>query len=604
MLFLPTISVLKNAGRGSLDFEMLKDTSFVGDVTTVFSGYTYGSVSSYGAVALFCGGLAFVLAISIILNKGIDIFKRVWLLIGLFFSILIFYWHPLFVVFSMFKDASSYWYRYSYVAIFMILFLALYNNDITKERKQFHRIFIGTLISSGVILIFGVKIDKARLVATVIIMTAIGVLYVFYRSKKNRGKMARVMLSISLLAVGALDLFINANFLVNSYHDADVDDYKSYHNTQSSIIADIKNLDNSYYRISQTKYYGGVNYNEALSYNYWSISGYTSSPDDNQRSFLERLGYRKNGENFNYTSAPVLATDSLLGVKYILSPYSINGLEKLHSTEGTDKETYINPYALPMAFTYNGKTGEQEIEWNENPFEYTNELYTSLFDIQDNIYTPIDYDIEKEENSHNLNITLHSEKFNACALYGNIPYYASSKTKIYANDTFITSYACWNSPSVFYIPNNNESEITIRIETDSDSLNIDNIQFYALNFDVLGECAKNANSEIADQIYINNNEVYVKISDGNYNQHLLLSIPADKGWYIYRNGQLLSDVDTVGGCLYSIDLVDGENEIYMVYHVPRMKAGIVLSVVAVAIIILYALSGRRGLIFLKKNKKE
>ena len=41
-----------------------------------------------------------------------------------FLSILLIYWFPFYTVFSLFKNVSSYWYRYSYINIFGILFVA------------------------------------------------------------------------------------------------------------------------------------------------------------------------------------------------------------------------------------------------------------------------------------------------------------------------------------------------------------------------------------------------------------------------------------------------------------------------------------------------
>lgn len=96
-----------------------------------------------------------------------------------------------------------------------------------------------------------------------------------------------------------------------------------------------------------------ANYDEAFGFNYRSIAGYTSSPDDNQRDFLEHLGYRKCGENMNITNASIIGADSLLSVKYILSPYRINGLQKISSIKSKGrKKAYRNPYALPFALIY------------------------------------------------------------------------------------------------------------------------------------------------------------------------------------------------------------------------------------------------------------
>lgn len=55
----------------------------------------------------------------------------------------------------------------------------------------------------------------------------------------------------------------------------------------------------------------------------------------------------------NVVNTSVLGADSILGVKYVLSSYDIPGLKKLENIEpGNGKSVYYNPYALPVAFTY------------------------------------------------------------------------------------------------------------------------------------------------------------------------------------------------------------------------------------------------------------
>ena len=88
-------------------------------------------------------------------------------------------------------------------------------------------------------------------------------------------------------------------------------------------ISEIKEKDPSLYRISQTltrdestNDYGITSmYNDALAYNYWSISGYTSSPDGRQLALLQNFGYPVWGDCLNSTNTSILPADSLLGVK-------------------------------------------------------------------------------------------------------------------------------------------------------------------------------------------------------------------------------------------------------------------------------------------------
>ena len=82
VLFLPTIGALTNGPRGSLSFKDLLDFSFVGNMLSVIPKYSYGAHSDLGFAALFCGGLAIVLALSVFFNKEIKI--KIKIVLGVF----------------------------------------------------------------------------------------------------------------------------------------------------------------------------------------------------------------------------------------------------------------------------------------------------------------------------------------------------------------------------------------------------------------------------------------------------------------------------------------------------------------------------------------
>ena len=74
---------------------------------------------------------------------------------------------------------------------------------------------------------------------------------------------------------------------MNTYHVSDDAKYRSYSMNTRNLIDTIRKKDSGIYRISQTtsrkmlKSLTTANYDEAFGFNYRSIAGYTSSPDDN-----------------------------------------------------------------------------------------------------------------------------------------------------------------------------------------------------------------------------------------------------------------------------------------------------------------------------------
>ena len=73
---------------------------------------------------------------------------------------------------------------------------------------------------------------------------------------------------------------------------------------------------------------------------------------------------------------PILSSDSLLGIKYILGDFTQSGYEKVNDTGYNNKNIYKNPYALELGY----KTSDDissEIH-ADNIFEYQNALLSRI----------------------------------------------------------------------------------------------------------------------------------------------------------------------------------------------------------------------------------
>lgn len=592
IIFLPTIGELKKSTRGSLHFEELRKISFLGELPSAIQKYSYAGTSDLGSVALFCGSIAIVLAIFTFFSHKNNIRKRIlffWLFFG---SILIFYWKPLFIVFSLFQWVSSYYYRYSYVSIFSILFLAIIGGKSLEKESQIKNILILATIFVAIQLMLSQykPIGELKYVHyTAIVMLLETIFFVIVKFVRFRNNNLRKILSLSFIIFGIFDISLNTNYLIDRYSVDEVKQYQDYREIQEDIISKVKSEDDSWYRISQTstrnmlEYNLTANYNEGLSYNYPSISGYTSAPDDIQRIFLTRLGYRINGENMCITNTSILGADSLLSVKYILSKYNIKGLIKKNVENVMGKDTYLNPYAFPVAFTYD-KTNKLQ-ERVTNPFEYQNKIYKEIFGLDDELYIPIEYTVIHDKNKYGAKINLNQSDKTNVVLYGSIPWKFEGDSLIYVNGELITGYARWLSPSVFYIPLiSDDSDCVVEVRSNLDNFNWDNVQFYALDLNVLKKCSEIANSHKVRNILIKNGKV--EISTEKTGERLFLSIPSDTGWSISVNGKA-ADVELIGDCLYSIKLTDGMNNISMKYHIRFFMLGVIISFASISGYIIY-----------------
>ncbi len=590
IILLPTAISLQS-GRGTFEFGLLKNWSFVGDILTVIPEYTLGAVSEQDKVSLFCGSFVLIGLLGSIFSNKLS--KKERILFGIFLGIIIlmFYWNPFFVVFSIFKDASSYWFRYSYVGIFSIIFISayFYKDKIEINQKSFIKpILIFILLVMLLNAIFGVN-SINRIYLSVIFMIAIACSLIFINYVKVNKKFPIAILCILVI----LEMTYSTKALMDIYHTTTSEIFSDYVQEGEEQIEEIKSSDNGFYRISQTATRNmnsttnlTANYNEPLAFGYSGISIYTSDPDEKQRTLLENLGYRKNGDNMNIVNTSILGSDSLLGVKYILSEYQINGLEETEISEKNGKSVYENPYVLPLAFTY--ETSEMETQNTTNPFEYQNELYSKLLNEEVELYIPLNFtsteSTEVEGVVKTYNVEIPEGNY---AVYGNLYIEGDNTSTLNVNDEYSTGYFCWLSPAVFYIPTSGENEI-VKIELTSEvESDITQEQFYALQLDVLEEVTnKIIENNTANIISMENGKVCIEAQSDKENgeKQLLISIPYDEGWKILVNGEEV-EPEIFEGCLISIPLENGDNYIEMTYSIPYFKISIVISILGIVLLI-------------------
>lgn len=606
-VFLPTIKALGNSSRGELNLSKFFTEYFSGNIFSTLQNYSYGAISNKGSVALFCGCLTLIGAVCFFVNRYERIEKKIILGIMAFLGLMCYYFEPLTMVFSLFKVVSSYWYRYSHIGIFILLFIsASYYIAYDKSRNIYLPCKSGVAIALLLLALDYVHPvnDSDQTYLTVVMFSIMGLCISLLLKNSaadcNKRNIKMCFISVALICLCVIDYSYNASLLMDICSVSDVDEYYEYVTDQQKQIDQTKSYDDSIYRMTQTStrnmYDNGLtaNYNEALAFGYWSISGYTSSPDDNQRNFLQRLGYRKNGENMCIVDTSILGADSLLGVKYVMSSYDINGLVKVSDIDTYNgKAVYENPYSLPMAFVYSGST-ENATSDKEDPFEYQNSLYRELTGNDSDVYEELEYTVDASDAGNVYNISVPEGNY---AVYGDIPWFGWPEVTLDVNGSYTTPYACWLSESVFYIPTGlDDTSANVTLNTDKlYSIDSENVSFYALNLDTLAMMSEKLRNGIPDEYDISNGHIKVNVTGASSDQKLFLSVPYDKGWTVTRNGKKIEVTDDmlVGDCLYSISLVDGDNDIELIYHVQGLNTGIIISLISILIIIVLIVMGRR-----------
>ena len=605
ILFLPTIKVLREGPRGKLEFERLKDTSFIGYAASVITNYTYGAQSSYGSAALFCGCLTLIGFIAFFYNKTEKTGRK--LILGMLsaFGILMLYWNPAVMAFSLLKYAGSYFYRYSYLNIFILIFTAaVYYSSLEDSKSAALPLKCGVIFAVLLFMFDYVKNSghTSNLYKTAVMMLVTGALislgiYVNYLSQREISKkIIMTLLGVTCLA----DICLNVYTLASKYSGNDGERYLEYAGEQEKQIFEIKEKDPSLYRISQTltrdestNDYGITSmYNDALAYNYWSISGYTSSPDGRQLALLQNFGYPVWGDCLNSTNTSILPADSLLGVKYTLASKPVTGLVKCDDFgQYNGKDVYVNPYALPMAFVCHENDRQMD---PANPFVYQNSFYSKLLGRDVELYKPVTWEaseVQSTDTGQMMHFTLKLPKGNY-GFYGQLPWNSEFQASVNVNNQYNMSYARWLSPSVFDIPASSEAAVIMVTSSNNIDFAMDKVCFYSLDLDLLKQVTEELASKTPQSMSMKNGYVSINIQAADEGENLYLSVPQSDGWLITENGNRIEG-KLIGDCLYSLPLEKGSNEIKMTYKLPGLRPGILISAAAMFLIMINILTEKR-----------
>ena len=607
-LFLPTVAALRNSNRGELNFADLFRPYFIGNPLSLVENYVLGAKSSKTAVSLFCGSFTLLGCLACVVTDYKNQHKRAVLVGLLAVTVLSLYCGTCYTLFSLLKSVGSYWCRHSYVAEMSLIFLSahFYLSDEVKTNGM--TVLKVAFFFSGVLLLLNYRQtgnagERTLLTVEFILLIACALAAVMW-SRKGMSVGEKALKGIGYCAVVLLSLSeigISASLQMNNYHQNETKSFTNYSASAMKRVADVRAYDGGLYRVAQTttrRHSRGegltANYNEALAYGYWSNAGYTSTPDDVTRTFLERLGYRKNGGNLNIVNTSILAADSLMGVRYIFSDYDIRGLELAPlGRKNTGRiKVYKNPYCLPMAFRYApyGKRSRR----TSNPFEYQNGLYSELMGHDVKLYVPLKFKLSrKNKKEFTYTVPLRGMQRGNYAVYGNLPWKREFNAILNVNGAYKTAYACWLSPSVFYVPIKDGDDLCkVSVTPTNDvAFREDKTQFYALDLELLGKVTCQLRERSADNFTIENGSARFEVN-AESGERLFVSIPFDRGWSTKLNGTSVTP-GLLGECMYTFPLRAGKNIVEMEYHVRYLPLGIFCSLVGIVMLVVDALYKRK-----------
>ena len=169
-----------------------------------------------------------------------------------------------------------------------------------------------------------------------------------------RARKDRQVISVVMVAVVAIECFLNGLWCMNALDDDVVYSkysyYNNYLNKTRPIVETVQESDQSFYRMEKTMF---RKLNDNMALNIRGLSGSTSTLNQETIKFLDKMGYSSMSHWSKYLGGTPV-NDSLLGIKYIISDTGSESQSFWYEPYVTDSNqgytAYYNKYALSLAY--------------------------------------------------------------------------------------------------------------------------------------------------------------------------------------------------------------------------------------------------------------
>lgn len=614
-ILVPTLLKLSDRTHGKGGLSMLKDLSLMGSIPSVALSYSFGMISQKGNVSLFAGSFVLlgVALLFIATNKKLK--EKLLYALLLLFTIAMFVWQPLVALFSMLRVVESFWYRYSYLGVFVLILMAAVfymDSDKSKLKAWMPPVIavVFSLLIFGLMGMFPSRLEDyiftgsfsklaftafdtltVPLIAKIAFPIALSVLLCILILVWKKRDTYRISVAAVICLVIATEFLLSQLVLAKTYATPGTFNLENYTKNELSLLSNIK--DDSFSRLVQTSYHSihlekhPASYNEPMAYGFKSVTSFVSDPDEKTIVFMDKGGYKSHSTTITNTSSENLAFDSLLGVKYIMLPSTSNegaGLTYVTGIEGF-KNLYTNPYSFPIAFVYEG-TGDFESSAT-NPALYINDTIKRLTGVTEDLFTPVEYEASQDGLTLSYKLDLGTDYDpNTKILYVNFESDSDIAATLLVDGEECARLFDFLAPSMVKV-NTTNKDVTLSLQFESgdeNQIKPASAQFYLFDLNILKKASEIANSKMANDIVYKDGYMKLTANDAKDGESLFISIPKEKGWTITRNGEVI-DCNEIDANLMSIPLTNGTNTIEMQYKLPYKSAGMAISAVGIILLI-------------------
>lgn len=636
-LLLPTLYSLFEGKIGGSNYNPNNKVNF--DISNLpsklFLG-SYDSITNNGMPFIYSSILVTILFIGYFFMKKIKITEKLCTLAVAMFLLISMYASKLDIAWHIFQYPNWFPYRYSFVFLFFTIFIA-YRAFMSLEDIPLSYYISFPLVGLVVAILvkrinyYYVKEENIKLTVKILILYSIFLvlLYIVNKLKTTKIRLPEIALKrgipvfllVLMLSTGCYELYNHSIYLFKGldrmHYYEKIEPYRLYRNAINELLEDAtKNEDeNSFYRVSKTF---SRSFNEPISFGYNGIAHYSSAYNRKLNDFLRSIGF-SSAHLWCTDYGSTIITDALLSVKYMMSvepetdKYEKIGYKENISLYRKPEDRalyeipknitiYKNPNVLSIGFMADSELTRSKIS-AANFFIAQNRLLRAITgDENADCFSKIMVNIENENSTiddgnslkYNRSGQLGIVRYTGVAskdmeLYGFFPYNDNSQgVAVYVDGEYITDLFYGQFDCIHFLGSYKEGDnINIELRFRTTSLNVSNNIFYALDYDKF--------TGIADDLKEGNLEVSyysAGVIKGTVNAKkdgtLFTSIPYDKGWSIYIDGQK-KESKIFSDALLCVDISEGSHNVEFRYTAPGFVPGVTISSLTLAAIIAISL---------------
>jgi uncharacterized membrane protein YfhO len=531
-------------------------------------------------------------------------------------NILNFIWHG-------FHFTNQIPYRFAFIFSFVLAAAAFraYDVILTRGIKIYHlvlmliapsAVFVLYKISQGVDYKFEGAIKSSAIIAGAFWLIFVAAKVFPFRTQRTRNILMTFVLSAAMFS----EFISNAQIGVQTVDTTSYTEYPAtYDDVEALLKYERENDKTPFYRTEMTQTY---TLNDSALYGYYGLSQFSSAANVSVTTLCKRLGlYASEAGNRYYYRISTPVVNSLFGIKYLVKKGGVLNsedwvMEDIH-TAGSST-LYKNRYPLSMGFMVSEKVLDMEDSSTSNPFEYQNSLVRHLTDNEEEFFVPqpvalAEYDgLDVSKNGYgNYTFQNNTEEPTGSATYtydcidGSYIYgYANGSggtcdhLEIKCGEDAIDSGKLIESyPIVFPMGNGQAGEeSTVKITS--------NEKHKTGNFKLMVYALKKERFEAFYNDLADEQLVIDKFSDcrisGKVNVRkdgvLFLSIPYEKGWKVYIDGERAETFKVLQAML-GVKVGSGGHDIRIEYTPEGFAPGVTITFLSAALVIFLTYTERK-----------